>query len=146
MHTPSPGTGLNAAPTFWLMGTGGSSSSLEDEAELSTGFRVSAGFVGAAVLPSEVLACFGTAGFGAVFPWGSGSVFAGVALTVGDAAGVGFTGDGTAWEDFGGGFVWTRYEQSEIRQIPQQQNSFAQTAIKGRNFRVPWERQVLKED
>lgn len=80
MHTPSLGTGLNVAPTFWLMGTGRSSSSLADEAELSTGFILSAGFVGAAVLPREVLACFGTAGFGAVFPWDSGSVFAGAAV------------------------------------------------------------------
>lgn len=128
------------------MGTGRSSSSLADEAELSTGFILSAGFVGAAVLPSEVSACFGTVGFDVVFPWDCGSVFAGAALTESDAAGVGFTGDGTAWEDFGGGFVWTRYEQSEIRQIPQQHNSFSQTITKGRNFRAPWERQTLKKD
>lgn len=145
LHTPSLGTGLNAAPTFWLMGTGRSSSSLADDAVLSTGFIPSAGFVGA-VLPREVLACFGTAGFGAVFPWDNGSAFSGAALTESDAAGVGFTGDGMAWEDFGGDFVWTRYEQSEIRQIPQQHNSFAQTVIKGRNFKAPWERQTLKED
>lgn len=137
---------VNAAPTFWLMGTGRSSSSLADETVLSTGFILSAGFVGAAVLPCEVLACFGTVGFGAVFPWDNGSIFAGAAWTESDAAGVGFTGDGTAWEDFGGVFVWTRYEQSEIRQIPQQHNSFAQTVIKGRKFRVPWGRQTLKED
>lgn len=62
--------------------------------------------MGAAVLPSVVLACFGTAGFGAGFPWESGGVFAGVALPESDGAGVGFTGGGTAWEDFGGGFVW----------------------------------------
>lgn len=99
------------------MGTGTSSSSLADEAELSTTFILSADFTAAAVLPSVVLACFGTAGFGAVFPCDSGSVFAGAALTESDAAGVGFTGDGTT---FGGGFVWTRYEQSEIRQMPQQ--------------------------
>ena len=56
--------------------------------------------MGAAVLPGVVLACFGTAGFGAGFPWDSGSVFAGAALPESDAAGVGFAGDGVAWEDF----------------------------------------------
>lgn len=117
LHIPSLGTGLNAAPTFWLMGTGRSSSSLADEAELSITFTLSADFTGAAVLPREVLACFGTVGFDAVFPCDSGSVFAGAALTESDAAGVGFTGDGTT---FGGGFVWTRHEQSEIRQMTQQ--------------------------
>lgn len=102
--------------------------------------------MGVAVFPSEVLTCLGTVGFGAAFPGDTGSVFAGVALTESDAAGVGFTGDRTVWEDFGGGFVWTRYEQSEIRQIPLQHNSFAQTIITGRNFRAPQERQTLKED
>jgi len=53
--------------------------------------------VRAAVLPSVVLACFGTAGFGAGLPWDSGSVFSGAALPESDAAGVGFTGDGMAW-------------------------------------------------
>lgn len=67
--------------------------------------------MGAAVLPSVVLTCFGTPGFGAGFPWERGSVFAGAALPESNAAVVGFTGDGTAWEDFGGGFVWTRQEQ-----------------------------------
>lgn len=137
MHIPSLGSGLNAAPTFWLMGTGRSSSSLADEAVLSTGFVLSAGFVGAAVLPREVLACFGTVGFGAVFPWDNGSVFSGAALTESDAARVGFTGERTAWEDFGGGFVWTRYEQSEIRQIPQQHNSFVSDCNQGKKFQSP---------
>lgn len=147
MHVPSLRTKLNAvSPTFWLTGTGRSSSSLSEDSELSTGFVLSAGFVGAAVLPGVVLACFGTAGFGTGFPGDSGSGFAGAALPESDAAVVGFTGDGTAWEDFGGGFVWTRQEQRETRQIPQQRNSFAQTVIKGRDFRAPWERQMLKED
>lgn len=128
------------------MGTGRSSSSLPEDSEPSTGFVLSAGFVGAAILPSVVLACFGTAAFGAGFPWDSGSDFAGAALPESNAAGVGFTGDETAWEDFGGGFVWTRQEQHETRQIPQQQNSFAQTVIKGRDSRAPWEQQMLKED
>ena len=125
------------SPTFWLIGTGRSASSLPEESELSTGFVLSAGFVGAAVLPSVVLACFGTAGFSAGFPWDTESGFVGAALPEGDAAGVGFSGDGMAWEDFGSGFVWTKQEQHEIRQIPQQQNSFAHTVIKGRYFRAP---------
>lgn len=67
--------------------------------------------MGAAVPPGVVLACLGTAGFGAGFLWERGSVFAGAALLESDAAGGGFTVDGTAWEDFGSGFVWTRQQQ-----------------------------------
>lgn len=119
MHTPKLGTELPAVPpTFWLTGTGRSSSSLLEESVLSSGFMLSAGFAGAAVLPGRVLACFGTAGFGAGFPWDSGRGFAGAALLASDAAGVVFTGGGMAWEGFGGGFVWRRQEQCERRQIP----------------------------
>lgn len=85
---------------------------------LSSSFMLSAGFAGAAVLPGRVLACFGTAGFGAGFPWDRGRGFAGAALLASDAAGVVFTGGGMAWEGFGGGFVWRRQEQCERRQIP----------------------------
>lgn len=147
MHILSVGTKLRVVPpTFWLMGTGGSSSSLPEESEISAGFVLSAGLVGAAVFPTGVLACFGAADFGAGFPWSRLSVFAGAALPERDAVGVCFAGDGTAWEDFGGGFAWTRQEQRETRKTPQERNSFAQTVIKGRYVRSPWERQMLKED
>lgn len=98
------------------MGTGGFSSSLLEELELSAGFVLSAAFVAPAALPSVVLACFGTAAFGAGFPSEGGSVLAGAALLESAAAGAGFTGEGTAWEDF----VWVRQEQHETRQILQQ--------------------------
>lgn len=108
---------LNAlSPTFWLTGTGRSSSSLPEESLLFARFVLSAGFAGAAVLPGVALACFSTAVFGAVFgavfPWDSGSVFAGAALLESDAAGVVFTGDRMAWEVFKDGFDWTRQERT----------------------------------
>lgn len=119
MHIPSLGTKLRVVPpTFWLMGTGGSSSSLPEESEISAGFVLSAGLVGAAVFPAAVLACFGAAGLGVGFPWTRLSVFAGAALLERDAVGVGFAGDGTAWEDFGGASAWTRQEQHETRNPP----------------------------